>query len=187
MKNISKFILFRLMGWKIVNDFPRNIKKYIIIVAPHTSWVDFPLSILVEFITKVDIKFIGKHTLFKPPFGFLFKALGGTPVDRSKSQSMVQAIIDIFNSKDEFIMALSPEGTRKKASQWKSGFYHVAKGANIPLVMAALDFKNKKVIISEPYYLSENEEQDIQKIKTFFKGVQGKHPENFDPDFTLKL
>jgi len=187
MKNISKFILLRLMGWKIVNDFPKSIKKYIIIVAPHTSWVDFPVSILVKFITKVDIKFIGKHTLFQPPFGFFFRALGGTPVDRSKSQSMVQAIVDIFNSKESFVMALSPEGTRKKTRQWKSGFYHVAKGANIPLVMASLDFKNKKVIISEPFYLSDNEVQNIQKIQTFFKGIEGKHPENFDPDFTLKV
>jgi 1-acyl-sn-glycerol-3-phosphate acyltransferase len=187
MKNISKFNLLRLMGWKIVNDFPKSIKKYIIIVAPHTSWVDFPVSILVKFITKVDIKFIGKHTLFEPPFGFLFRALGGTPVDRSKSQSMVQAIVDIFNSKESFVMSLSPEGTRKKTSQWKSGFYHVAKGADIPLVMAALDFKNKKVIISEPYYLTESEAQDIQKIQSFFKDIQGKHPENFDPDFSLKI
>lgn len=187
MKNISKFILYQLMGWEIVHDFPRNLKKYIIIVAPHTSWVDFPICILVKYISKVDIKFIGKHTLFKPPFGFLFKALGGTPVDRSKSQSMVQAIIAVFDSKEEFIMSLSPEGTRKKASQWKSGFYHVAKGANIPIIMVALDFKNKKVIISDPYYLSKNEEQDVQKIQIFYKDVQGKKAENFDPNFTLKV
>ena len=186
MKAFAKLML-RLMGWKIVNDFPKSIKKYIIIVAPHTSWVDFPVSILVKFITKVDIKFIGKHTLFEPPFGFLFRALGGTPVDRTKSQSMVQAIVDIFNSKESFVMSLSPEGTRKKTSQWKSGFYHVAKGANIPLVMAALDFKNKKVIISEPYYLTESEAHDIQKIQSFFKDIEGKHPENFDPNFTLKI
>lgn len=175
------------MGWEIVGNFPLHLKKYIIIVAPHTSWIDFPVGLFTRFIAGVDIKYIGKHTLFKPPFGFFFKAMGGTPVDRSKNQSMVQAIIDIFNANDSFVFALSPEGTRKKVTQWKSGFYHVAKGANIPLVMAALDFERKKVIISDPYDLSGNEATDIQKFRDFFKDIKGKKPENFDPNFELKV
>jgi len=187
MKNISKFILVKLFGWEIENNFPINLKKYIIIVAPHTSWIDFPLSILVKSVSKVDIKYIGKHTLFKPPFGYFFRAMGGMPVNRAKSQSMVQAIINIFNENESFVFSLSPEGTRKKVSQWKSGFYHVAKGANIPLVMTGLDYEKKKVIISEPYYLTDNEQQDIKIFREFFKDIKGKYPEKFDPNFTLRV
>ena len=99
----------------------------------------------------------------------MFRALG-VRVDRTKSQSMVQAIIDIFNSKDEFVMSLSPEGTRKKSSQWKSGFYHVAKGANIPIVMAALDFKNKKVIIFRTLLFIAKREARYPKNTIFLPG-----------------
>ncbi len=171
------------MGWEIVNDFPKDLKKYIIIAAPHTSSIDFPLGILAKFIKEVNIKFIGKHTLFNPPFGFFFRALGGTPVDRSKSTNMVQAIIDIFNEKDEFIFALSPEGTRKKVLKWKTGFYHVAKGADIPIVMAAFDFENKKIIIDKPYYLNGDMKIDFTYFHEFYKDFKGKNQEQFEPNF----
>ena len=123
-----------------MNAFPSDLKKYIIIVAPHTSWVDFPLGVLAKTAYGINGNYIGKHTLFKPPYGFFFRALGGTPVDRSKSTNMVEAIIDIFNTKENFILALSPEGTRKKLDKWKTGFYFVAKGAKVPIVMVGFDF-----------------------------------------------
>jgi len=171
------------MGWKIENDFPKEIKKYIIIAAPHTSNLDFPIGILAKFIKGVDIKFIGKHTLFKPPYGFIFRALGGAPVNRTKSKNMVQALIDIFNENDEFVFALSPEGTRKKVNTWRTGFYHVAKGANVPIVMAALDFGNKKIIIDKAYYLIGDQKIDFDHFHRFFKDIEGKNPEQFDPNF----
>lgn len=183
MKNISKFVFYYLMGWKITNDFPTDIKKYIIIVAPHTSNLDFIIGIMVKFIKSVDIKFIGKHTLFKSPYGFIFKALGGTPVNRSKSKNMVQAIIDIYNTKDEFIFALSPEGTRKKIGKWKTGFYHVAKGAKIPIVMATIDFGKKEVLIDKPFYITGNQKNDYGHFHNFFKNRNGKNPDQFEPDF----
>ncbi|UCE94366.1 MAG: lysophospholipid acyltransferase family protein [Flavobacteriaceae bacterium] len=187
MKSISRFILFKLLGWKIINGFPEDLDKYIIIAAPHTSNWDFPIGILVKFSEGLPIKFIGKHTLFKPPFGFIFRALGGTPVDRSKSKNVVQGLIDIFNSQDRFIFALSPEGTRKKVSTWKTGFYHVAQGANIPVVMATLDFGKKQVLINKPYTLTNDMEKDFLYFHEFFKDVKGKIPENFDPNFHLNL
>jgi 1-acyl-sn-glycerol-3-phosphate acyltransferase len=175
------------MGWKIENNFPKDIKKYIIIAAPHTSSMDFPIGIFSKFIQGVDIKFIGKHTLFRPPFGFIFRALGGTPVDRRKATNMVQAIIDIFNEKEEFVFALSPEGTRKRTEKWKTGFYHVAKGANVPIVMAAIDFGNKKVIIDKPYYLTDNQKTDFEVFHNFFKDIEAKNPDQFESDFHKNL
>ncbi len=187
MQRISKFILFNLLGWKVPNDFPSDIGKYIIIAAPHTSNWDFPIAVLSKFAKGKDINFIGKHTLFKPPFGFIFRAMGGTPVNRSASKNMVQSIVDIFNEKDKFIFAISPEGTRKKVSKWKTGFYHVAIGAKVPVVMATLDFENKQILINEPYYVTGDQKVDFEYFHNYFKDVKGKNPEQFDPDFHLNI
>ena len=187
MQSICKFILFNILGWRVPNDFPSDIDKYIIIAAPHTSNWDFPIAVLTKFALGKEINFIGKHTLFKPPFGFIFRALGGTPVDRSKSTNMVQALIDIFNEKDKFIFALSPEGTRKKVSKWKTGFYHVALGAKVPVVMATLNFEKKEILINKPCYLDGNQKVDFEYFHNYFKNVNGKIPENFDPDFHLNI
>ena len=177
MKTISKFILQSLLGWKVENGFPKAPKKYIIIVAPHTSWVDFPIAILARMSQGMMVNFIGKSSLFKWPFGYFFRALGGTPVDRGASNNLVEAVIDVFNSKEEFRLGLSPEGTRKKVEKWKTGFYYIAKGAKVPIVMATLDFEYKKVKISEPYYVTDDLEEDFIIFKTFFKNIKGKNSE----------
>ena len=177
MQRISKFILSTLLGWKTPNSFPKHPKKYIVIAAPHTSWMDFPIAMLTRISLGTMVNFIGKRSLFKGPFGFLFRALGGTPVDRKKSSNLVEAVIEIFNNKEEFRLGLSPEGTRKKVDKWKTGFYYIAKGANVPIVMATLDFENKQVKISEPYYTTEDIDKDFEFFKAFYKGVKGKNPE----------
>ena len=100
---------------------------------------------------------------------------------------MVQSIIDIFNEKEKFIFAISPEGTRKKVSKWKTGFYHVAKGAKVPIVMATLDFENKQILIDKPYYLTGNQKVDFEHFHNYFKDVKGKNPEQFDPNFHLNI
>jgi 1-acyl-sn-glycerol-3-phosphate acyltransferase len=177
MKRIAKFILFNILGWKLVGYFPKKIKKYVVIAAPHTSWIDFPIAILSRMASGIMINFIGKDSLFKWPFGFFFRALGGTPVDRSKSNNLVDAIIQIFNSKEEFRLGLSPEGTRKKVTKWKTGFYYIAKGANVPVVMATLDFENKQIKVSEPYNLTDDKEKDFEMFYSFYKNINGKNPE----------
>ena len=175
----SKFIFTKVLGWKLSNDFPKDLKKYVVIAAPHTSWQDFPIGILARNTSGIKINFIGKDSLFKGPFGFIFRSLGGTPVDRTKSNNLVEAIVQLFNSKDEFRLALSPEGTRKKVTEWKTGFYYIAKGANVPVVMATLDFGRKEVKISDPYYLTDDKEKDFEYFKAFFKDVTAKNPELF--------
>jgi len=177
VEKISKFILYNILGWRVENGFPETPKKYIIIAAPHTSWIDFPIAILSRMSQGKMVHFIGKGSLFKWPFGYFFKALGGTPVDRDKSTNMVEGVINIFNSKEEFRLGLSPEGTRKKVDKWKTGFYYIAKGANVPIVMATLDFENKKIKISEPYYVTEDIQKDFKVFDNFYKDVKGKNPE----------
>ncbi len=183
MKNISRFILHNLMGWNTINTFPPKLKKYIIIVAPHTSWLDFPIGVLGRFALGIKGRFIGKHTLFKPPFGFIFRSFGGTPVDRSKSANRVQSIIDIFDDNKEFILAISPEGTRKKINKWKTGFYYVAKGAKVPIIMVGLDYKVKKIIVSNPFDITGNIEKDFLHFHEFYKDINAKHPHKFESNF----
>ncbi|PHR72927.1 MAG: acyltransferase [Lutibacter sp.] len=177
MRFISKFIFTTIFGWKLVGEFPKEIKKYVLIGAPHTSWYDFVLGMLVNSFTQEKVNYIGKDSLFKPPFGFFFRWLGGTPVDRSQNNNLVDAIVKIFNSKEEFRLALSPEGTRKKVEKWKTGFYYIAKGANVPIVMLTFDFGKKQVALSKPFYLTDDMEKDIALIQDFYKDVKGKHPD----------
>jgi len=182
MKYLSRFIFNKLMGWKIVGEYPKDLKKFIIIGAPHTTNMDFVLGALMKFSLGLPINFIGKKSLFKSPYGFIFRALGGIPVDRNKSDNLVQAIVKTISEREEFILAISPEGTRSKVDKWKTGFFYIAKGANVPIVMNAFDFKNKAYRISKPYYLTDIE-KDFTFFHNFYKDIQGKHPENFNPDF----
>ena len=119
MHTLAKFIYFKLLGWKIVGEFP-DLKKCMLVVVPHTSWVDFFLGLLIRRVINKDMSFIAKKSLFKPPFGWYFRWMGGAPIDRSKSSDTVSAIAQIFEEKEVFRLALSPEGTRKKVDQWKT-------------------------------------------------------------------
>lgn len=178
MQALAKFIYFNVLGWKIIGSFP-NIDKCVVIVVPHTSWVDFFLGLLVRKIWNQEVNFIAKKSLFKPPFGWYVKWVGGAPIDRSKSSNTVEAIATIFNSREKFRLALSPEGTRKKVTEWKTGFYYIAKEANVPIVMVAFDYGKKQVKVSEPHTTSTNIDVDFIQYKTFYKGVVGKVPEYF--------
>lgn len=176
-KTLSQFILFKLFKWKIEAEFPKELKKYIIIVAPHTHWYDFILGVLVKYATALPSKFLGKASLFKPPFGFIFKAIGGVPVQRDKHNNLVASTVDIFNSHENFITALAPEGTRKKVETWKHGFYHIAKGANIPIVRVIFDFETKVVTIVKPFYVTNNIDSDIAELRSAYRGIKGKNLE----------
>lgn len=177
MKKIARFILYTLLGWKTVGNFPKHLNKYVIIAAPHTHWLDFPLGIAIKWAEGIPANYVGKASLFKPPFGFIFRWLGGAPVERTKSNNKVDSIVSIFKNRDKFILGMSPEGTRKKVTQWRTGFYYIAKGAQVPIVMATLNFKDKEVKISEPYYTTNDMEHDFKVFHSYFEGVVGKIPE----------
>ncbi len=174
MNWLARFIYFRIMGWKFYGSWPTGIKKAVVIVVPHTSWHDFYLGLLVRRILNVDIKFVAKKELFKPPFGWYFGWMGGTPLDRTAGQKKVDSIAALFQHKEEFRLAIAPEGTRKKVTDWKTGFYYIALKAEVPIVMIAFDFGNKLVKISQPMHPTGNKEEDFEKIRAFYKEVTGK-------------
>jgi 1-acyl-sn-glycerol-3-phosphate acyltransferase len=174
---ISGFIFFKIAKFKLIGNFPANLNKFLVIAAPHTSWWDFPLGLIIRSILQKDIRFIGKASLFKGPFGFIFYALGGYPVDRSERTNMVESMINIFNLHDKFAVAMSPEGTRKRVDSFKTGFYYIAKGAKVPIIMVQFNFQEKKVVISDPFTPTDNMEEDMTFIWNYFKGVKGKVPE----------
>ncbi|EAR01877.1 1-acyl-sn-glycerol-3-phosphate acyltransferase [Maribacter sp. HTCC2170] len=176
MHKLGKFIYYRLLGWKTVGEFPK-LDKCVVAVVPHTSWVDFFLGLLIRSVINQDINFIGKKSLFTPPFGWFFRWMGGAPIDRSKSNDTVTAIANIFKEKKVFRLALSPEGTRKKVDKWKTGFYYIAKTANVPIVLVAFDYGNKQIKFSEPQIPSKNLNEDYKTYISFFQGVVGKIPE----------
>lgn len=177
MRFLAKFIYFKILGWKIVGNTTfskETIKKAVIIVAPHTSWHDFYMGLLVRKIAGLKTNFIGKKELFIWPFGCYFRALGGRPVDRNSGQNNVSNIAKLFQNEDEFRLALAPEGTRKKVANWRTGFYYIAKEAKVPIIMATMDFKNKQNKISEPFYTTNYPEKDFEYIKNYFNRVEGK-------------
>ena len=178
MKLICRFIFFKILGWKVNGAFPSELKKYVLIVAPHTSWVDFPIAILINYAIDLRANFVGKAPLFKPPFGFIFRWLGGAPVNRTKNTNMVDSIVDIYKTRERFILGISPEGTRKKVDTWKTGFYYISKGANVPILSAALDFENKTLIIKdEQFFTTDDKDADMAHLKSFYNGIKGKIPE----------
>ncbi|MBC2840229.1 1-acyl-sn-glycerol-3-phosphate acyltransferase [Robiginitalea sp. SC105] len=176
MQRIASFIFHRLMGWQLVGRFP-EVDQCVVAVAPHTSWVDFPLGLVVRSMLGEPIHYVGKKSLFKPPFGWFFRWTGGAPVDRGQRKDTVQAVADIFSRRKVFRLALAPEGTRKKVDRWRTGFYFIAQRAGVPIVLVAFDFGKKQVKISEPRFPTGDFEADYAGYRKFFEGVKGYVPE----------
>jgi 1-acyl-sn-glycerol-3-phosphate acyltransferase len=171
-------LIFKLLGWKVEGNFPHHIKKYIVAVAPHTSNWDFPLGVMARSILRIQkARFLGKHSLFRPPFGWFFRSLGGYPVDRSGSHDVVQQVVDIFNAHEDFILALAPEGTRKKVDKLRTGFYYIAKGAGVPIVPVGFDFSTRRVVIGSPMLPSHDFNKDMNLLLTFYRKMKGRNPE----------
>jgi len=165
------------MKWSMNGEFPAHVKKCVVAVIPHTSWWDFPLGIILRNVWNVKINFVGKKSLFKPPFGWYFRWMGGAPVDRSKNSDTVTATAEVFKTRETFRLTLAPEGTRKKVTTLKSGFYYIAKKAEVPIVLIAFDFGKKEVKVSQPLWPTDDKEADFNTYKAFFEGVKGRVPE----------
>ncbi|AXT55556.1 1-acyl-sn-glycerol-3-phosphate acyltransferase [Aquimarina sp. MMG015] len=184
MTRLASFIFYKIMRWKMIGDFSSDtIKKCVVIAVPHTSWHDFYLGLLIRKVNRVKISFMGKKELFKWPFGWYFRKVGGIALDRTPGQNKVEAIAKEFEKRDELRLTLAPEGTRKKVSTWKTGFYYIAIAAEVPIIMVAFDFGKKRVVISDPFYPTNNLDKDLQFMYAFFKDVKGKVPEySFEPE-----
>lgn len=174
MQKIAQFI-FKLIGWKIVGSLPDE-KKYILIVAPHTSNWDTVIGLIARFIIGVKIHFLAKHQLFFFPLGQLLKALGAIPVNRSIKGNVVEQTAQMFRSQEALRLAITPEGTRGPVARWKEGFYHMASQAGVPIVMVGLDYASKEVRLESPFVPSGDMAADFDKIFSFFKTIKGCYP-----------
>ena len=166
----------KLMGWRIEGELPR-LDKFVAIGAHHTSNWDFVIFIALKFVLRLNARWFGKHSIFRWPFGGLMRSWGGIPIQRHLSLNMVEQAIQGFRDNREFILVLSPEGTRRKVERWKMGFYHIALGAGVPIVPGALDFANRRVVIGAPFQPTGDAEADLRALLAFFRPYVPKKPE----------
>ena len=172
---LSRLIL-KSLGWNVNHSFP-EVRKCVVIAAPHTSNWDFVLGIVAAKAIKLEPSWIGKHTLFRWPFAWLFRAMGGIPVRRGEGRNYIEQIADMFAQTDDLVLGMAPEGTRSKTDHWKTGFHYIARAANVPILMAYFDYPRKKVGIEEMFYPSENIREDLECIRAFYAEHRGKNPE----------
>lgn len=186
LKLFYKFFLW-ITGWKTTGKLPPEIKKYIVLVVPHTSNWDFPLGICGRHLVGLsNTKVLMKKELFtNPVLGSFFKSFGGVPVDRSKTSSLVDQIAKNFEDNDDFGLIITPEGTRSYRKKWKTGFYYIAQKANIPLVLGFIDYKKKELGIGYVFYPTGDIESDLAEIKEFYKTKIPKHPEKSSLDHII--
>lgn len=173
---ISRF-LFMITGWKVNGSVPSGLRQYVIIVAPHTSNQDFFIGIAARSILRIDTKYIAKKELFKFPFGWLFRKLGGYPVDRTKNTNLVDAVVELFKKHPDFSIAITPEGTRSYAPKWKSGFYYIALKARIPIIMVGFNYAKKEVSVAPPFMPGGDIEKDMQIMMDHYRDIPGRFPD----------
>jgi 1-acyl-sn-glycerol-3-phosphate acyltransferase len=161
-----------MVGWKVDGKLP-ELPKFVLIGAPHTSNWDFVLFLAVIFYLRANVRFMGKSELFRKPFGVFFRWCGGIPVDRTKSTGLVEQMVQAGARSDHFILTITPEGTRHKVSEWKRGFYHIAKNSHIPIVPALVDGAGKTVRIGKVFYPTDDMEADLKMIQGLYANVVG--------------
>lgn len=162
----------RLRGWKVVGSAP-TAKKYVLIAAPHTSNYDFPLMIGAAFTLRMDVHWMGKSSLFQFPLGTIARWFGGIAIDRSRSNNTVDATVEVFKQRDELVVVIPPEGTRAKVTKWKSGFYHIAHQAGVPIILGYIDTATKTAGFGHSYTPTGDFEKDMVEIQAFYKDKKG--------------
>ena len=176
--------LIRLIGWKVVGTWP-PVKQFVFMVAPHTSNWDFPVGLCAGFSSGILLAwpygFMMKDVMFRGPLGPLMRGLGGLSIDRNSPHDVVHQMAQVFDEREDFILAVTPEGTRSLRPHWKSGFYYIALQAKVPVVPVAFDYRLKEVGLGEPMTLSGDREADAEAFRRFYQDVTPKRPENFGP------
>jgi 1-acyl-sn-glycerol-3-phosphate acyltransferase len=188
MRAFSRAVL-RLMGWRADGMSVAQLAaqpKYVLIAAPHTSNWDFPITLMLCFVLEIRVYWMAKASLFAWPIGWLSRWLGGIPIDRSASHNTVQNTIDAFAARERLVIIVAPEGTRGKVTHWKTGFYHMAHGAGVPIGLAYLDFARKAGGIERMYTTTGDISADMEDIQQFYLGVTGKNPQQFDAASVIK-
>jgi len=167
--------LLRLTGWR-AGPFP-DIQRAVIAGGPHTSNWDGVLALVSRSALQQDVNVMIKHSLFKGPLGWLLRKLGAMPIERGKAGGMVEQTVAQFRQRDKLLIAVTPEGTRSNAEQWKLGFYHIAKQANVPIILALVDYKAKTFSFPAVIYPGDDMEADLQQIYTHFASATPRHPD----------
>jgi 1-acyl-sn-glycerol-3-phosphate acyltransferase len=171
-------MLLRLFGWRAEGSLA-DTPKCVLVVAPHTSNWDFPVMLALAMALRIKTTWMGKHTLFRPPLGWFMRRLGGLPIDRGASHNVVEQAIGSFRERERMVLAILPEGTRKRTPYWKSGFYHIALGANVPIALGFADYRRKVGGIGRVFVPSGDVDADMALIRGFYSGMVGKRPEQF--------
>jgi len=167
-------LMMRLCGWRFEGALP-DFPKVLISIAPHSSNWDFVVGVMGLWSMDLKLSFIGKHTLFRGWFGTWLRSLGGIPADRSAKRGLVGEVVDAFNAADRTVLALSPEGTRAPDKGFKSGFLHIAYGANVPILLAYFDFKSRVIGFGPIFYPTGNIESDLEFVIDFYRPIRGKY------------
>lgn len=171
-------IIFKVSGWKQVGNIPADLKQGIMVAAPHTSNWDFVYARAAFYLMGIPVKMTIKKEAFFFPVGPLISAMGAIPVDRKKNNNLVAAMVDLFKVHPKLMMLVTPEGTRKYQPRWKKGFYFTALGAGVPIVLGYLDYAKKEAGIGPIIYPTGNFEEDLEKIKDFYRTITPKYPEH---------
>ncbi|HHJ36541.1 MAG TPA: glycerol acyltransferase [Gammaproteobacteria bacterium] len=174
LKYFSKTIL-KLAGWQLKINTPEE-NKFILIGAPHTSNWDFPLALLTFWTLDLRIHWVAKKQMFRGPLHYLFTALGGIPVDRSASNGFISQIADRFDRAERMVLTIAPEGTRSKTEYWKSGFYHIALAAEVPICLGYIDYRTRTLGFHQLMHPSGDIEADMKIIADFYQDIEGKYP-----------
>jgi 1-acyl-sn-glycerol-3-phosphate acyltransferase len=169
--------IFSMLGWRISGVAPTDIKKYILVVAPHTSNWDFFIGLGARSVLKFNPQYVAKKELFVWPFGWLFRRLGGYPVSRNSRTHFVDHMVSLFETKANFILTITPEGTRKHNAKWKTGFFYIARKANIPIIPIAFDYSQKKVVVGKRMIAEGKAEDFILELKKWFVQYEGMNRE----------
>lgn len=168
-------LYLRLFGWRVEGALPAT-NKAVVIAAPHTSNWDLPFALAVGFVLGVKPSWLGKRELFRGPLGWLLRRLGGVPVDRGTRSNLVQQVVERFGAAERLFLVIPPSGTRRRAPQWKSGFYHIANGARVPIVCAFLDYRRRVGGIGPVITPSGDVAADMPEIRRFYESIAPKHP-----------
>jgi len=177
-KMLARICLF-VSGWKLEGEIP-DLRKCVIIGAPHTSYWDFFFGMLYKLYYGLNIQFLIKQELFRFPYRWLFHWIGGIPVDRKKHGNLVEKLSEKIKNSKDFYLAIAPEGSRKAVTVWKRGFYHIAKKAGVPIVLGYMDYRRKVVGVGPVFYPGADIEKDMREIARFYSAIQAKYPGYFD-------
>jgi 1-acyl-sn-glycerol-3-phosphate acyltransferase len=175
------WILLRLLGWRVSGSLPPGVDRAVVIAAPHTTNWDLPYMLAVSYVLGVRPSWLGKRELFRAPFGGLMRRLGGIPVDRDRRTNLVEQAAERLRDAERLFLVIPPSGTRSRAPHWRSGFYHIARTARVPIVCAFLDYATKTGGIGLVFAPSGDIGRDMDRLRAFYRDVRGKYPDSETP------